>query len=57
LPERSVLTCDWVTDGEESGTTHVIVGENEEAVAGGLGIRGAVKLGDALKLSVDSLVI
>jgi hypothetical protein len=52
-----VLTCDRVTYGEESGTTHVIIGENEEAIAGGPGIKGVAKLSDTLELSVGSTLI
>jgi predicted DNA-binding protein with PD1-like motif len=57
LPEGSVLTRDRVADGEDEGTIHVILGENKEAVKGGLRIKGLVKPGDTLELTVGGPVI
>jgi hypothetical protein len=57
LPEGSVLTRDRVADGEDEGTSNVILGENEEAVAGGAGRKGVVKPGDTLELTVGGPVI
>jgi hypothetical protein len=57
LPEGSVLTRDRVADGEDEGTTNVILGENEESIAGGAGRKGVVKPGGTLELTVGGPVI
>jgi hypothetical protein len=51
-----MLTSDRVADGEV-GDTLATLGEDEEAIAGGLQIEGGVKPGDWLELAAGGSVI